>query len=171
MGADNSANELVENKREEADGVFTGWLIQEGLPYVLICMRPVCLWREKRWAGAGQSLLRGLQNLRSARSGERTGPGSPAEAEGGGQVMGCRLRVRGKVLGPGGQAGGGLRRPSVSSHRNGTTVSVLRCGRSSDYRAWASGKSRARTEGGHWQRDGAGRSRAEDAACLSGPLR
>lgn len=38
--------------------------------------------------------------------------------------MGCRLQVRGKVLGPGGQAGGGLRRPSVSSHRNGTTVPV-----------------------------------------------
>lgn len=45
-----------------------------------------------------------------------------------------RLRVRGRVLGPGGQAGRG-------PHRNWTVVSVLRCGRSSNFRAGASGKS------------------------------
>lgn len=60
-------------------GVFTGWLIQEGLGYVLMWKKPVCVWRVKRWMGAGQSLLRGLQNLRPARPGERTDLDSQAE--------------------------------------------------------------------------------------------
>lgn len=79
--------------------------------------------------------------------------------------MGRVTRVRAKVLGPGGQAGGGPRRPSASSRRNRTAGPAVHGRLSWDYRARAFGK--ARTERGRWRLDAAGRSWAEDTAPLA----
>lgn len=64
-------------------------------------------------------------------------------------AMGRGLRVRGKVLGLEGQAGGG---PRTASRRNGTTVSVLHPGRSSESRGWALAAGRSGAELGAGRR-------------------
>ena len=76
--------------------------------------------------------------------------------------MGRGLRIKEKVVGPGGQAGGGtLAVLCLHTQKQDRGLRpALR--RSSEYnRAGASWKSGARTEGGRWRLDAAGRSWAE----------
>lgn len=89
-------------------------------------------------------------------------------------MMGHRLCVRGKVLGPEGPAGN-LRRPYAFSQRNWTIISDPHPGRPWDYQAEAPGKPGQRTEGGRRRLDRAGRSWMPGAGLPpgnpAGPLR
>lgn len=60
--ADNSNKELAASKGEEADGVLTGWLTQEGFAWGYFHVQEACLC-VRGWADR----LRGLRPLRLER--------------------------------------------------------------------------------------------------------